>query len=441
MEILFVLNLAVATVLLFWPVWFSRTQLRLPWVNPFTILLVLSLPVSLMKLFGGPLILIENGLFSPGFQYAVLMTNLQTLAQTAGLVCFYRLFGAMRVDRQLPLRRVVLRPRDLRRAARVFLWIYLLCLYLLASAEFGVANWIANPREGYQLYRTGQGHWYALSATALSVSFLLSFLARPLPWAVLRSTVFHLVLSYFLGSKGVMLSFFGAALVFLWFLRWRHLTRLLVLGSPLLFGALIFNLFLALSDGFALQSILEYFDYYKNAADYYMGYLSHEIPLFYGEVAWGSLWSYVPRALWPDKPVVYGVLMINEIFYPGQAELTNTPAFGGAVEQFADFGWPGVLLFGFFSVQSVATALMSYFIFRRPGLHLPNVTLATVLVLLVQYAPAFGTFFPGLLYLLLLAVVLGVVRMLRRPRRQRRAPGTGGTALLTALPSGGANSP
>ncbi|MFZ2649345.1 MAG: hypothetical protein WA210_04470 [Burkholderiaceae bacterium] len=417
MALLYAINIAAAVALLFWPAWFARVHLRLPWVNPFTILLTIALPVQIMKLFGGPLVLIDAGLFDTGYQYALLMGNLHVLAQTAGLVFFYGVFGMLRIDQQLPLRGVVLSRRDLRRGARAFLLLFAVSLFLLASAEFGVINWFVNPREGYQLYRTGQGHWYALAVTALSTAFLLAFLARPAPKALLFNMLVYIALGYLLGSKGMLLAIFGSALAFLWFLRWPYLGRFILLGTPALFGLLLVNLFL-MADGFDLQAILEYFDFYKNAADYYNGYLAGEVRLFLGEITWSNVWGYVPRAIWPDKPVVYGILLVNEIFYPGQAELTNTPAFAGAVEQFADFGVAGVLVFGFFSSQSIVNALLAYLIFRRPGIRFDQITLATVLLMLVQYAPAFGSYFPAGLYLLLLFAVLVVLRLLRRSRRR-----------------------
>jgi hypothetical protein len=224
-------------------------------------------------------------------------------------------------------------------------------------------------------------------------------------------------MGYFLGTKTVLLAIFTATLVFLWFLRWRHLGKLMLVGAPLLFGLLIFNLYLALGNVFELGNIIGYFDYYKNAADYYRSYLNGEVGLFHGEVAMSSLWAYVPRVVWPDKPVVYGILHINELFFPGLAEL-STPAFGGAVEQHADFGLPGVVVFGFFSSQAILTGVLSYLIFKRPGVRLDRISVATVLLFLVLYAPAFGSFLPGGLYLLLLLVVLAILRILRRsPRR------------------------
>lgn len=421
MEILYSLNIFLAFGLLLWPLWFSRVVVGLGWVNPFSILLVLSLPVQVMKLIGGPMALINDGLFDFGYQFALLMGNAYTFAQAGSMAIFFMLFRSIRIERYVPWRKRDLRPVELLRVSRLCFAIFVISFLLLASAEFGLVNWLINPREGYQLYRTGQGHWYALAVSFLSASYLLSFLARPQPRQLLFSTILHLVAAYFLGSKGIMLSLFGATLVFLWFLRWRHLNKLLILGTPLVFGLLLFNLYLALLDTFDLQAIFEYFDYYKNAADYYRGYFEGQFQLFWGEVAWSSLWGYVPRAIWPDKPSVYGILLVNEIFYPGQAEMTNTPAFGGAVEQFADFGVIGVLVYGLVSAQSILTALLSYLLFRRPGFDLHRVTMATVMLMLVQFAPAFGSFFPGGLYLMLLVAVLVLVMLVRALSPSRAA--------------------
>jgi hypothetical protein len=419
---IYYLNIAASILLLFWPMWFARTQLRLPWISPFSIVLMITLPVELMKLFVGPLFLIEGGLFDIGYQYALLMASLLALTQAAGAVFFFRFAKSIGVHRYLPFKQVSLGRRDMRRGAGIFLLIFCLALFALANAEYGVVNWLLNPRMGYQFYRTGQGHWYALATSALSVSFVLAFLARPTAGYLLLNLIVYLGMGYFLGSKAVLLTIFTSALVFLWFLRWRHLGKLMLVGAPLLFGLLIVNLYLALGEVFELGNIIGYFDHFMNAANYYRGYLNNEIDLFHGEVIMSSLWTYVPRVLWPDKPTVYGILHINEIFYPGLAGMTYTPAFGGAVEQHADFGPLGVVVLGFFSSQAILTGLFSYLIFRRPGLRLDHITLATVLLILVQYAPSFGTFIPGGLYLLLLFAVLAILRMLRRsPKRIARS--------------------
>jgi hypothetical protein len=437
MEILYSVNIFLAFGLLLWPLWFSRVVLGLGWVNPFSILLVLSLPVQVMKLIGGPMTLIDDGLFDFGYQFALLMGNAYTLAQVVSMALFFILFRSIRVERYVPWRKRDLQPVELLRSARMCFAIFGLSFLLLASAEFGLVNWLINPRTGYQLHRTGQGHWYALAVSFLSASYLMSFLARPRPGPLLLTTALHVVAAYFLGSKGIMLTMFGATLIFLWFLHWRHLNKLLMLGTPLVFGLLLFNLYLALLDAFDLQAIFEYFDYYKNAADYYRGYFEGQFDLFWGEVAWSSVWGYVPRAIWPEKPSVYGILLVNEIFYPGQAEMTNTPAFGGAVEQFADFGVVGVVFYGLFSSQSMLTALFSYLLFRRPGFEPHRVTVATVMLMLVQFAPAFGSFFPGGLYLIVSASVLGLVMLARilSPSRTARQRSRAGTVIIAGQAS------
>lgn len=419
MTMIYYLNIVASVLLLFWPMWFARAELRLAWINPFTIVLTVALPVELMKLYVGPLFIIGGGLFDTGYQYALLMANLLALMQAAGTVFFFRLSKSMGVHRYLPFQQVSLGQRDFRLGSWLFLLIYLGALFALASAEFGVVNWLQNPRIGYQLFRTGQGHWYALATSALSVSFVLAFLARPTPAHLFLILVVYLVLGYFLGAKTVWLAIFTATLVFIWFLRWRHMGKLILAGVPLFFVLLSINFYLTFDSGFELGSFIGYFDYYMNAANYYRGYLNGEVDLFYGEVATSSLWAYVPRAFWLDKPFVYGMLHVNEIFYPGLSEMTHTPAFGGAVEQHADFGALGVVVFGFFSSQAILTGVLSYLIFKRPGVRLDRATLATVLLFLVQYAPAFGSFLPGGLYLLLLFGVVGVLRILRRsPRRK-----------------------
>lgn len=329
MAFVYFLNITVSVLLLFWPMWFARTQLRLPWVNPFSITLMISIPVELMRLFVGPLFLIEGGLFDTGYQYALLMAGILALTQAAGAVFFFRFSESVRAHRYLPFQQVSLGRRGAGRGAIVFLLVFVVSLLALASSEFGVVNWLKNPRLGYQLYRTGQGHWYALATSALSVSFVLSFLARPVAGRLLFNLLIYIGLGYFLGSKGVLLTIFTAALVFLWFLHWRHLGKLVLIGVPMLFGLLVFNLYLALGNIFELGHIVGYFDHFKNAADYYRGYLNAEVPLFNGEVILSSLWAYVPRALWLEKPIIYGILHVNEIFYPNLAVMTHTPAFGG----------------------------------------------------------------------------------------------------------------
>jgi hypothetical protein len=417
MIVLYGLNLTVALLLLLWPLWFSRAVLRFRPLNPLTVPMLVGLPVELARLLAGPLALIDDGLQSPGFQYAVLMANLCNSSQLLSTVVFFRIAGAVRLQNYLPFRQVVLTPRYLVCISVFFLAIFVAAFCLLAGAELGVLTWLKNPRLGYQQYRVGEGHWYALALNALCVSAMAGFAARPQPRAILLKIVFFTGLAYLLGSKAVMLAVFTSGMVMLSLIGWRHVGRSFLLGVPAIFVLLVWNLYLALSDSFELESILGYFTFYKSAADFYTGILNGDIQLFHGEVFFSQLWAYVPRALVPDKPFVYGILHVNEIFFPGQAELTNTPDFGGAVFEYADFGVPGVLLLGFFNPTSVLTGALLYLLFRSPGIDLRRLTLGPFLVLLAQFGPQFGIFFQGPLYWFMFAVVAFTLRMLRPPRR------------------------
>lgn len=411
MTVLFVLNLASSFLVLLWPIWFSTSVLRLNLINPFTLLLCLSLPFEIMKLYVGPLVLIDQGLFDDGYQFALLMTNLYSIMNILGLLFFFRLFCIMKLDDLFYKRFGYIRRKNIYRSAQIFFIVYILSMYQLMSAEYGVVNWLLNPREGYQLYRTGFGHWYALSVSALSVSFLLFFLAKPEPRSLLWVTFWHMIMAFFLGSKGLIISLFAASLVFMWFIRWKHLYKFLVLGTPIVFCLLLYNLYQALQDSFDILAIAQYFDYYKNAADYYNAFFNNEIRLYYGEIFLSSFWSYIPRFLFPDKPFVYGMTLINEFFYPGQAELTNTPGFGGAVLQFADFGLIGIFLYGFFSPESIIVALTSSIIFKGRKIDFNKINVAIFVILLIQYAPGFGSYLPTALYLVLLFMVVLTVRI------------------------------
>jgi len=416
---LYLLNLAAVVLLTLWPLWFSRIQLGLRWANPFLIAAIMSLPFEAMKLIGGPLFLVENGLFDAGYQFAILMTNVQLFCQWLGATLFLEVFRSLRLTQRWRSHGVQLDTHAMPIAAFACLLLSLVAWILLASAEFGVSAWLANPREGYQLHRTGAGHWFAFCITFLAASMLFSFFSRPTALAVLVKTPLYVGLAYFTGSKGVMLYLFTTAMVFLAFLDWKPLPKFLGIGVPLIFSLLVYNLFLARGDVLTLQSVFEYFDYYKNAAMYYGDYLRGQTSYFWGEIAWTSYASYIPRALWPDKPVIYGVLLVNEIYYPGQAELTNTPAFGGAVEYFADFGIPAVVLSGLFSSIAILTALAGHVLFKNQNASAKRPTLPFVAAFTLQFMPAFGMFFPGVLYGLLLATLLAAFSIYRYRRNAK----------------------
>jgi len=87
---LYLINVFLLIILNLWPIWFSTKYLRLTTINPFTIKMVIELPVFLMIALVGPAFNITNGLFDEGYQFAVLMSNLEKFFQILGLIFFYR---------------------------------------------------------------------------------------------------------------------------------------------------------------------------------------------------------------------------------------------------------------------------------------------------------------------------------------------------------------
>jgi hypothetical protein len=416
----YIANIFLAITLVFWPIWFSKRYLRLPYINPLSIHVAVNVPVELMKLVVGPMFLIEDGLFDIGYQYAIAASNLNTICEVIGVIFSLRLFGYLHVEKLLPSLMTRLSSAGLRNASTLFLSLFIAFFFLLSSNEFGFFNWILNPREGYQLHRSGQGLWFALAIYSLAVSFYIRCLSFKNASGVVRAAIAYTIISYFLGSKGVMLWYFESTLIMLWFVGYRKLKILACVGLPLIFMAMTFNLYLALGESFEPNSVVSYFDYYVNGASYYRSFHDGDIGLFCGDIFITSFWDYIPRIVWPEKPVVYGVTIINEVFFPGHAELTHTPAFGGAVTQFADFGWSGLVVFGLFGQGAFLFALTSYWFYFKPRVSLSAISPTTAVLLIAMYAPGFGAFFPVGLRASLILFTFFVIYFVARDRTIKR---------------------
>ena len=208
--------------------------------------------------------------------------------------------------------------------------------------------------------------------------------------------MFFVALSYFFGSKGTMLSFAVFGLIVLWFYRARGFYMALFVAPMIIFPLMIYNLSQAYGD-LGLASIFSYFDYYSNSAMFYKAYDLGQLDFFWGEIFGSQAWSFVPRFIYPDKPFVYGFLHVNEFFFPGAAELTHTPAFGGPTEYYADFGLPGVILFAIFNPTVLWFSFLSSNLISRFGYSRvdssPMIDARVVLILAFLFFPDFLLYF------------------------------------------------
>lgn len=404
-EILYSINILISILVIFLPAWYSNKYLRLPIFNPISLILVVFFPFQIMKIIVGPYYTIEGGLFNLGYQYALLMNNLFYSFELISIITLFSIFKNLKIENFYIFNNLNTSSKNIKFNMWIYLLIYIILMVELMNSEYGILNWLMNPREGYQNFRAGHGFIFALALSALSMSLICSFLSSPNINSVLIRSIPFMVMAYFFGSKTVLLSFFSANLIFLWFLKWRKLELMVVLITPVVFSIVLWNFYLAIGDSLSIVSIIDYFDYYKNASIYYSDMINEKISLFYGDIFISSFWSYVPRSFYPEKPYIYGMLHINEIYYPGYAELGHTPAFGGAVEQFADFGVAGVIFFGLLNTNAFLFALTTYLIFYKPGLILYKKNISVIIAFIILFGPNFGTYFSGFTYFLLITLV------------------------------------
>lgn len=415
MEILYILNLAIAIGLILAPIWWSRRLLDQDWLNPVSLVAICMLPVDLFRLLVGQLFRGE-GIMDSAYQFAVLMTNLQQSVGLAILIFASKLAITRRLPYMLP-RMGEYSPKTLRKMSLVFLLLYVAAFFILASRTGGVTDWLSDIRGSYIRKRDGNGPFYAAAVSFLSIAYFFEGVANPRSLSfTLRSAIFFVAI-YILGSKGFVLQFFVFYLVIILRQGRVHVGRVLLVALPSAFLLLLIN-FASQRDTLDFAGVAEYFDYYPNAAMYYADYFKGAISLFEGKVFLTSLWEYAPRSLFPDKPYVYGILHVVEIYYPGGAESGNTPAFYGGVPQFADFGIPGVLLLALFNwTPLVYFASLRYALKDRVFLKYGPMTGRAIIISLLLFAPAFGTFLPLGLIAMLLLFIVGVGKLVQMTTR------------------------
>lgn len=153
-----------------------------------------------------------------------------------------------------------------------------------------------------------------------------------------------MTVAFFLGSKGQLLGFCLIALVYYNYnvgpVRWW----VLAMAGAFALGSISL---LQILQGTAenLTATILYADYFHNTSAFLLRV--DEFGGFqWGGVLLSSLWSYVPRSLYAEKPYEYGQVLINRILFPGAAEGGSTPGLLLWAGDYLDFGLAGVLIGG-----------------------------------------------------------------------------------------------
>ncbi len=237
--------------------------------------------------------------------------------------------------------------------------------YMAEKSGMGLVAWLRSPRIGYQNYRVGFGHLYVASMALLNFSFLfiLFFGVNNLKKLLAVTSIF-IVSLYFFGSKAPIVAVVFEAMVYYNFFIKKIRAAKVILMCLLI--ALVFSAsFMFYGDKDAKDAlsvrILTYASYYDHGARFFADF-DERFEYQYGKEYLSGYWMYVPRAVYPQKPYSYGVVKyVVEKYYPGAGESGHTPAFGGPVEEYLNFGIPGIICIGFFGGY-VASLFYVYFL-------------------------------------------------------------------------------
>lgn len=227
----------------------------------------------------------------------------------------------------------------------------LINFYFLATVGDGGMLWLLDPREAYQYKKLGAGNYYLF--WVWGISFLLLYVLYTIRPRTKKeflkiSPILLLILfsTYFTGSKQVLIV--NILLIIFYYTNYVKAISLkffVILGSCLLLGFLSLQLLQGTTTD--LSGALAYFDYFQKTIEFVSKY--DQIGPKYGEAFLSSFWGYIPRSFAPDKPLVYGQILIQEFLYPGAADAGYYPAFSSWSFLYLDFWIFGVAVSGLFS--------------------------------------------------------------------------------------------
>jgi hypothetical protein len=398
----YVINIFMFIFMSIFQVFYLSNFFKLGFLNPITITFFVYSPVTFATVFGGPLFLLEKGLFDKWFNFALLMTNVYLFFGIAVMVIILNISqNSFFINNRLIN---IFKPYNIRKNRMLFVSVLFLLLftlsYVLLTMDYGLLNWIKEPRTGYQYHRQGNGHWYALSILFLSISYSIMLIYSKKIINTMFILLFFVYLSFLLGSKQIILSFIIFFVIILWFRKSKYFQIIMLIVPPLGFAVMLLNF-----GSFNIEAVLKYFDSYVNGAMYYKAYYYDEINLFYGKIWLTNFYVYLPRGIFPEKPFVYGFLHVNEHFFPGVAAETHTPAFGGVTSDFADFGIVGVIIFSIFNLNRILETVILYVLYSNSNFYNIKYNSNFFYLFIWMLAPSFMMFF-GSLYSLILFVIL-----------------------------------
>ena len=189
---------------------------------------------------------------------------------------------------------------------------------LLALAMFGGGGmlWLTNTTEAYITYRAGAGPFFLLTQWFLICALLYYIWAtKPQILRLLMTLSVFSVITYFLGSKYNIIVILIVGITYYHF----YIKRVPLMIFPLLALLILSELALLLIIQGSYQSVLEVGLYFRDYFDTTAQFLSRfeEFGFHYGQGWLSSLWFYIPRGFYQDKPYEYGFTLIHKVLFRG----------------------------------------------------------------------------------------------------------------------------
>ena len=281
--------------------------------------------------------------------------------------------------------------------------IYIIALILIWILVTG-GQAIINPRYAYQVLRVGKGPIWSFLIS--SVSFYAGICVFQKEKIRLFDDILIVFSTIITGSKGVFLwlnSFYFYAIGIEGFKK--HLNQFKLSKYSRIFGLILAPFLLlyliVLFGGGGEFGIINKVLNYKNSTGFAVRALSEWKEKEFstnGQIFLTSFWSFIPRAIFPNKPFAYGNMLILEKFFPGMAETGHTPSFGLYLDKLIDFGWIGFVAPVFLNLK---------FLFQLYGFKIitqsENINKFIPLIATIYcFIPLLGAHFPLLLLLPLL---------------------------------------
>ncbi|WP_146380076.1 O-antigen polymerase [Mucilaginibacter pallidiroseus] len=226
-------------------------------------------------------------------------------------------------------------------------------LFVLYSvANYGIQGAFINSREVYTTTRTGSGQIYYVASIFLNLYAILGLF-------VYKRKILHFLFCVLLalpyGTKGKIFLILIYNLAYVFFVnkdreKYRRLKYFLpiVIFIPLIMVGAFWYTSIGLDQSALLQFVIGYGNEYENNFHDMIIHFDHYFPHGYlnGTILFGDVfYPFIPRVLWPGKPLIFGDLYLSYIIYP-EATIANAgaPSFGPLGQPYADFGFWGGLV-------------------------------------------------------------------------------------------------